>query len=130
MRTFQLLVLSFFFTTIIPLQSIGQAVPCQSSTLSFDIAACNPQPVLEGGIYYFNICEGSPVTIAVKGTYPQNNTNYTQADNLPSYYWIFGDGVIQKAIKRTLRAGLLANSGYIFRKRLPSISKAIYTVAS
>ena len=95
MRTFQLLVLSFFFTAIIPLQSIGQAVPCQASTLSFDIAACNPQPVLEGGIYYFNICEGSPVTIAVKGTYPQNNTNYTQADNLHSYYWIFGDGVIQ-----------------------------------
>jgi subtilisin-like proprotein convertase family protein len=116
MRHFTVLAIALLLTLTTTYKLKGQAVPCQPSTISFDLAACNPQPVLEGGVYYFNICHGSPVTIAVKGDYPQNNTNYTQSDNLHSYYWIFGDGIIQTIHNTPIATHLYADvKGYDFK---------------
>jgi hypothetical protein len=71
------------------------AQPCQHIDAAFDTLSCFPVPVAEEGFLYFNNCKTDSILFVVKGYYPENNTNYYQNDNLCTFHWDFGDGVLQ-----------------------------------
>ncbi len=64
--------------------NISCVTPCQP--VEATLASANPAPVpLQNG--FIDICPGTPVVFNGQGTYPQNNTNYTQSDATSSFLW-------------------------------------------
>ncbi len=67
----------------------AQTVACQESIIFFDTAHCIPQPVVEDGFLYFNLCKNDSLKLVAQTQYPENNIGYTQHDSLHTFRWTF-----------------------------------------
>ncbi len=71
--------------------SLAQNPPCQRAQIYFDTLNCSPQPLVEDGILYFNLCKGDSLKLQALTEYPENYNFYTQHDSLHSFRWSFTD---------------------------------------
>ena len=73
---------------------------CQNIIAALDLARCHPTPVLENGIYYFNICQGDAVHFVANAgdtAFTQNDVIYHQDSTSSMFIWDFGDGIMDTA---------------------------------
>src|SRR3989339_381942 len=66
---------------------ISCTFPCQPFNITID----NPSTPFYNGDT-IRICQNTPLTLNVTGSYPTSGTNYAQSDATTSFHWEFGDG--------------------------------------
>jgi len=84
--------------------TISCSKPCQQVLGVYTASV----PATVGG--YINICPGTTVTFQASGSYPQNNTGYTQSDGTSIFEWDFADGTT--AIGTTVTHTFPTEGGY------------------
>ena len=62
-----------------------KAAICQPFNIS--LTSSSPSYILNNGVYKIKACPGDTVVLNAQGTYPNNNTNYTQNDSLVQFHW-------------------------------------------
>jgi len=68
---------------------ISCGFPCQDYTI--DIVSTNPPQSDPADSLWVNVCQGADVTFTAQGTYPNNNTDYSQSDASTHWYWMIID---------------------------------------
>ncbi len=84
-----LIVVSILAFNNIEAQTAKTAV-CQPFNIS--LTSSTPSYTLSNGVYKIIACPSDTIVLNAQGSYPNNNTNYTQNDSLVQFHWsgVFG----------------------------------------
>ena len=93
---------------------VGCVQLCQRVNIQYDFAASTKYPILDptDGYFYMDVCPYDTVRLVVRGSYPDNNFNYTQSDATSLFRWSMTDTLIETVGGNVLNYNFEAGAGY------------------
>ena len=87
---------------------------CQRINIQYDLAASTKFPILDptDGYFYLDVCPYDTIRLVVRGSYPDNNFNYTQSDATSLFRWNMTDTLIETVGGNVLNYHFEEGSGY------------------